>query len=299
MAVVDSETINSGSELLKQWGQLGDAALIGAVILGLAVVIAIVIYIVFQYKKARMEQSAKDKRSQDYVESNNKVAVKLDKMAKSITDSYNESTKTITESLKNINDSLNSLKTSTDIYSNHNIDFKKLLISAIDKMDVISIVIHNILDKTRGVMSLKDSIYLIKLYFMKLIYQEIERSVHESLKENDFVNRTEYVTNKVRTNIGVILSNYRTDLGEFELPFNVSKFFKLDSASTSERFMLVDLIWLSIVDIFRSNKNLQEKKEEASLKISNVISDYVSEILNQEDIDSSTTKNYSKIKSNH
>jgi len=298
MAAVGT-TIESSSDLVKHWGQLSDAALVGAVSLGLAIIIAVVIYIVFSYKKYKMIQSAKDMRSQEYIQSNEKVGNKLDRLSSTMSRINLENTKSLNESLSNINNTLGEVKSIIDVSNSQTNDFKSILVSTIDKIDIMSLIINTLLDKTKGVISDKDSLYLVKIYFYKIICNEIEKVIHHSLEENDFINRKLFVTDKVRTNIGMILSTYRSDLIEFELPFSVNGFFKIDSSSTSERFMLVDLIWMAVEDIFTSNMMIKEKKEEASLRIINVIRDYITEIFIQEyDVDENPG-NYGKVISNH
>lgn len=296
--MADSETLSSGAELLEKFSKLEGYTLLSATILGVLIVVAVIIFIIFKYKQSKVDLEHKSRRAKQYADSSLRIERKLDSMSKAITTSFQATSKNMVQVLGDVNKNLTSLRNLMAGLDHQSTDFKAALIEALGKIEDISKVVDYIMDKTKGVMSGKDSYFLIKLYFFKVICYEIEKVVHKSLVENDFVNRRTYVTDKVRTDIGNVLSTYRADISEYELSINAGVFFKVDSSSVSERFMLVDLVWRSVEDLFTSNMTIDEKKEEASLRILNVVKDYTTEILAHEFSDAKDDS-YVKIKSNH
>jgi hypothetical protein len=281
---VDDRIIDSAGDLISKWGQLEATALICAVVLGIAIISTIVIYMIFQYKKEKMIQDGKFKRSKEYSSNVSRIENKIDIVSKNIIDMIQNVLQSNNSALNDVKTNLNLIRNSLDGLENFDSDMKLLLNKCIEQSDIVLKTVNDILVKTRGILSIKDSYYIIRLYFYKVIFFEIEKLIHEMIEEDEYKTRRDFVTNKIRTDIGVILASYKVALCEFDMEINTNKFFKVDSNEPKERFMLVDLLWSELKMIFPTDKSIKQKKEEASLKINNVITDYISEIAMNENI---------------
>jgi hypothetical protein len=123
------------------------------------------------------------------------------------------------------------------------------------------------------------SLKLIQSTLTSGVCKEIVFAVERSLAENRSEERKEFVSEKVRTIIGDILAEARNDLRGYPLAFNPDLFFPVYQAPHGgERFILVDQIWMGVEPSYRKGASLQERTEEARLKISNVLKDHVAQI---------------------
>lgn len=279
---VDKGALESGARLVDAWGQLSSAALVGFTVLGISIVIAVIVYIIFKFKNNRAIEDAKNKRAKLYADNMKKLEAKIDNGQAKVDRSINDGNSKVVAALNIINESIGKsnreltiLKSSSQIESQH-------LVSVATKINEIERHIEGLIASTSGIMNEGDSAYLIKTYFYKVVMTECDKVIKASLKENDYDTRPEFVSKKVRTRVGNILSEARATLHGLPVSINFSSLFKIDDMSTSERFLLVDIMWSGIKELFSSDMSLDDKYEEATLRVSNIIRDYVSEIFARE-----------------
>lgn len=274
--VVDTHSTN---ELLETWGTLDSAAILGAVILGISSIIAVIIYIVFRYKQFKAEQDAKNERLKEY----RKMYSGMEKAIKDLS-------KQLPEALKKFEDK--------QIAALHEIDSHLISLANgfknhKEQTDNLSLVLgrtkditEEVLTLTCGTIGLDDSLSIVKTFFLNVAYYRIEKIIHKSLIENDYESRSEWVMDHVKSEIGDILSECRSNLNEIGLSVPVAKFFKIDSGQAKERFILCNIIWNELEEFYTSPRTYEQKMEESSLKLKNIIKDYLAEVCHQ--LESST-----------
>jgi hypothetical protein len=233
--------------LVKTWGELRDSAIWASVIIGVIVAICFIIYYIIQYKKSKIAQDAKNNRA-------SQIATSNDELKASVTELIN----TVKAHAKNEEEvvwpSVEGLKNN----------------------------VQELTYRVNGTIDTRDSLNIIRLVFLKGVYYEARDILNEflSIKEVDFKVREQYIKNKIRTNIGEVLTKYKATSADFKLSFNSNLFFKLDSTEI-ERFILVDIIWSETREYFLSQLKYEQKLEECSLKLFNIIKDYVNTIISE------------------
>jgi hypothetical protein len=299
---VDNKTLDSGAKLVQAWGNLSESAIIAATILGLSIIAAIVIWIIYKFRHNKILTEQKNKRAQGYRITISKLENKVDGLLDKLGIKHSE-VKDLVVGVQTTLIELKSEITSLKEQSNANDVENRLVLSTIgDRINNASVILNHILDKTEGTIPIKDSELLIRIYFLRIIYFESEKIIHKALEENGYKSRPDYVADLVRTEVGKMLSSCRGELNDFQLSINPSKFFKLDSGSISERMLLVDMIWDGVESLFTSKADIHQKMEEASLKLTNVLNDYISEIFSRETHTESfvrTKSDFGRSKSQH
>jgi len=143
---------------------------------------------------------------------------------------------------------------------------------SINKVDTCLV---SLLTYTSGTINYQDSVRLVKDRFLKEIRRSVYYIIEKSLAENDYENRKEFVSKKVKTAIGDLLQECRDDLNSYKLAINPRDFFLVTREPGVERFLLCDMLWNEIESLYRSRVDLRHKLEEANLNIENVIKDYL------------------------
>jgi hypothetical protein len=134
--------------------------------------------------------------------------------------------------------------------------------------------------RASGQMTKASSLRQIRRQFAKEITPSICFTLERSLTENKYEERRQFVSQKVKTNIAVLLADTRQDMRGSPLAFNPDLFFTTypDSEGGGERFVLCDLLWDRLEPLYRKNSALKDRLEEAFLVIQNTVHDYVEAI---------------------
>lgn len=266
---MDSEQIAAAAKLVSQIGLLRDSIIWAVLALGAIGSITFVIWNWIAYKKHRSTEQAKDARSKQNADAMQAQAVAMRGM---------------TGTLATLNASqAGSLKRIDAISTNMSSEMRDMR-GIIGQVDAL---VKRVLDKQEGVASLPTSVMIVQTYFYKVLFSDSVLIIHKSLHENDFKNRAPFITNKVKTDIGKVMSSIKAELSELDLSFDASTFFKTEFES-SDRFVLVNMIWDSIKGLYLTEQSLYDKWEEASYKIMNTIKDHFASI-RHEAIEGTTT----------
>lgn len=241
--------------ILKAWGELRDVAIWGLIILGVMIAICFIVYIIIQSKKAKIAAEAKNHRAKTISSSNDKLSSSIDEMKNSIIQLTS-----VIQGQRQINEEM-----------------------VWPTLDGLKSEINKLSSKTSGIIDRHDSINIIRIVFFKAIYYEVRDHLNEFMfiKESDFKTREQYLADKARTNIGEVLGKYKGTLQGFKLSINPNLFFKLDSTESTERFILVDIIWSDLKTYLNSQLRPEQKFEEISLKLFNIIKDYLNTIISE------------------
>ncbi len=257
---MDAEQLAETTKLVTQIGLLRDGIVWAVIILAGMGTISFIAWIWISYKKQRNEQMSKNARAKQTADGYNAQALALRKLTESMaTFNVNQSTyiKKIDQTIANTALSMRDLQ---------------------GTLTQVDILVKRVLEKQDGVASLPTSVMVVQTYFYKVLFSDAVFIVHKSMHENDYKNRAVFIANKVKTDIGKIMTSMKAELADLDLAFNPSIFFKLENESSSERYVLVDLIWEAVKPLYMSNDSLYNRLEEASYKIMNTIKDHFATI---------------------
>ena len=144
-------------------------------------------------------------------------------------------------------------------------------------------VVTELKDRTEERISFSDTLRLIDTYFQRITARATE-IIYQSLAENDYANRREYVSKRVRTQLGSFIDLMRADLNEYNLNFSYTIFLltymnPAEDGAGGERYTLCDLIWATIEPLYLGhNQPLLQRQQEAKLLITNTVRDHYSYI---------------------
>lgn len=142
--------------------------------------------------------------------------------------------------------------------------------------------IRTMSSKMDGKMSRNDSARFIHHVFEQDLFSDVCAVAERSLRENDYVARSVYVRDKIRTAIGESLIDARNTLSSYPLSLNANAYFVVNPDHAGERFVLVDLLWAVLEPKFNHDAGiLTHRIEEAYLAIENCLRDYTSRIYTQ------------------
>jgi hypothetical protein len=207
-------------------------------------------------------EDAKAERARLYSESLSKLA-----------DAMNDHNRESTSKLAQVSDSVNKVTSETE----------KLT----EKVDAIS-------RKTKGVMSVDNTLTIIETYYSHVV-NCAQRIVEQSLRENDYETRADYISRKIRTRIAEHITFARDQLHAINtLAVDPERFFityvNSEDASFGERFQLCDLLWSAIEVCYTPRgtdgnqatirRDLEDRIEEAKLLIENTMHDHYTNIAN-------------------
>lgn len=267
---MEADQLAETTKLVNQIGQLRDGIVWAILIIAILGAVSFIAWIWISYKKQHNSEASKNARSKQAADVTAAQTLALRKL----TDQFSISNANHTAYMKKMDDTI---KNVADTMAN--------IQGTISQIDVL---VKRILEKQDGVASLPTSVMVVQTYFYKVLASDATMIVNKSLYENDYRNRAVFIANKVKTDIGKVMTSIKTELADLDLAFNASIFFQLESESAGERYILVDLIWDSIQGLFLTEQSLYNKWEEASYKIMNTIKDYFSAI-RYENIEGTTT----------
>lgn len=257
---MDAEQLAETTKLVTQIGLLRDNIIWAVIILAAMGTISFVLWMWMSYKNKRDEQTSKNARAKLTADSNNAQAAALRKL---------------TESMASFNtNQANYIKKIDQTIANTALSMRDLQ-GTLTQVDVL---VKRVLEKQDGVASLPTSVMVVQTYFYKVLFSDAVFIVHKSMHENDYKNRAAFIANKVKTDIGKIMTSMKAELSDLDLAFNTSMFFKTENDASSERYILVDLIWEAVKPLYLSNDSLYNRLEEASYKIMNTIKDHFATI---------------------
>lgn len=133
--------------------------------------------------------------------------------------------------------------------------------------------------KIRGIIPDIDASNIIKVYFNNIIRREVSYLVEAQIIENGFIENSDFIRVKMKTNIGELLRKCADELKGLKLPLPVKNIFVSYNDDDGERYQICDLIWEPISVILASKKDKSKKIEEAKIVISNVVNDYINPII--------------------
>lgn len=206
-----------------------------------------------------------------------------------------------------INTLSSSISENTTLISSNYQDLKISIDTNSDRLMSLTNEVHELKDKTSGIMSVDDSLSIIGTYFSH-ISREVSFILAQSLSENDFDNRADFISKKVRTSIADVVVEARKNVCNIEtLCIDPRRFFKIyinEDNLSGERFILCDLIWNAVVPIYKKDYTLKMKIQESKLLVKNVTNDYFNSIKNivkseVEQTHTATTSLYKKTHSDH
>jgi len=163
--------------------------------------------------------------------------------------------------------------------------------------------------KSKGTMPLDSTLSIIETFYSNIIYRA-QSIIEQSLRENDYANRAQYISRKVRTMLADFIYGQREELRKINtLAVDPDQFFRVyinddtkriqrvadnaDSQPASdafirevqgERFILCDIIWRAVEPCYTGSVlsdddiPLQGRIEEAHILLQNAVHDHYTHI---------------------
>ena len=274
---MDSEQLAAAAKLVSQISLLRDGIVWAILLLAAMSSVVFVLWNWIAYKKHKSTEHAKNIRSKQMADAMQENAAAVKDMTRAV-------------NVLNAGQAAN-IKRIDAVTMNMSAEMRDIR-GIIGQVDVL---VKRVLDKQEGVANLPTSVVIIQTYFYKVLYGDTVLIIHKSLHENDFKNRAAFITNKVKTDIGKVMSSIKSELTELDLAIKPEIFFKTEFES-SDRYVLVNMIWDSVKGLYLTEQSLYDKWEEASYKIMNTIKDYFATIKHQEVEGTSTFAKYDRNK---
>jgi hypothetical protein len=175
-----------------------------------------------------------------------------------------------------LSDNLNVMKSELEVQGAMRISHFGAMIEAQGR---INTQLTDMNKKIRGIIPDVDASNIIKVYFNNIIRREVSYLVEAQIIENGFIENSDFIRVKMKTNIGELLRKCSDELKGLKLPLAVKSIFISYHDDDGERFQICDLIWEPIAIILASKKDKSKKIEEAKIVISNVVNDYINPII--------------------
>lgn len=136
--------------------------------------------------------------------------------------------------------------------------------------------VRNCLD---GKINKANSLRVIHAKF-ESVQMRLQYVVERSLQSNGYNGQEQYIADKLRTEMGDVLSEARQQLERLDLSVDCSYIFSLKNQDGTERYILCDEVWEAVQSLFsQEEQDIRNRIEHARLKIRNVVADYVSKRL--------------------
>jgi Na+-transporting methylmalonyl-CoA/oxaloacetate decarboxylase gamma subunit len=110
------------------------------------------------------------------------------------------------------------------------------------------------------------------------MFRNICGVIERSFVENHFVERREFVTDKVRSRIRDCIIKAREELLELPLSVNINEYFLTTDDESGERFVLCDTAWVKISVLFADQRSVEVRMEEVRLILENLIQDLIGRV---------------------
>lgn len=148
-------------------------------------------------------------------------------------------------------------------------------------MSVASMV-KRMTDKVEGRLSRDDSKKFIAAKLNADMYRAICGIIEKSFIENHFAGREAFISDRVRSRIRDVMVATRAELKELPLAMTVDSYFPTTTDDLGERFALCDQIWNKVSHLFEDRRPAEDRMDEASLLIENIIKDHIARTMRRD-----------------
>ncbi len=255
---MDAATVTAWTAFLAQLDAVRWWLLLGIVLLALGATWAFFYYLRFRRDERREVEKGKAQRSVAYAGS-------LDDLRG-----------TVTHLTAGVSKLTVAIDASADRAERNSAQNSKAVDHLSDNVAKMAQRLSSLVNKIDGRMSVQDSCRFIHHAFQHDLYREVCLILSAALRNNDYANRAQHVTRKVRTAMADAMTEARAYLTTYLLAVDPTEYFVVDQTASGERFVLVDQIWTAVEPKFNHGAgSLEHRTEEANLLIENAIRDYV------------------------
>ena len=150
-------------------------------------------------------------------------------------------------------------------------------------VSVVSVV-KRLADKVEGRLSREDSSKFITGKLNADMFRAICGVVERSFNENHYMGRETFIADRVRSRIRDVMVAVRSELKELPLAVPIEPFFPTVTDDNGERFTLCDQVWSKVVHLFSDKRQADERMDEASLLIENIIKDQIARVSRRDQV---------------
>ena len=151
-------------------------------------------------------------------------------------------------------------------------------------LERMTMVLEELRDRQRGVMSQSDSLRLICNYFNDVVKDEIQQIFRWSLLNNHYESRKDFIRKKIKTKMAEVFTLAKKSLNEFHLSVDLDKFFPTYKSDNAIYYRLVDDLWDTIEPVYDSSRYKNDMPikdqqiEEMMIGVNNVIVSFCASI---------------------
>lgn len=143
-------------------------------------------------------------------------------------------------------------------------------------------VVKRLADKVEGRLSRDDSRRFVSNKLNADMFRGVCNIVERSFNENHYLGREAFIADRVRSRIRDVMVATRAELKELPLALSVDPFFPTTTDDAGERFTLCDQIWNKVAPLFEDKRPADERMDEASLLIENIIKDHIARVIRRD-----------------
>ena len=140
--------------------------------------------------------------------------------------------------------------------------------------------LEDLLQRITGTLDKESSFHLIDKFFADFA-RDVGSIFTYSLEHNGYLERPEFIRDRVKTQMGQSFEALRESLQHFQLSVPIAPFFETRETDHRERFVIVDRLWTDVEPLYTSKVGLPGKLDEMRLIVQNLIKDYLTKAKKQ------------------
>ena len=235
---MDPDTIAKMTDMIRALNDMRTAVILFVIGFAVLTFCGFMYYLRWKAKKETAERKEEDKRQREKMERANKYSSALQGVAQALAVVNNR----MDASLASVQTTLQSHQQTLQSVNQMTISTLVRLDGAINNMIGAN---KELTERLTAKMTPKDSVAYIQRVFLSEIYHAVLELTRTAIVDNGYEDNKEFISNRVRTEIGGVLRVFRSELASFNaLTVRVPDFFEMESADPLvERFVLCNQLW--------------------------------------------------------
>jgi hypothetical protein len=254
---VTPETVQQAQQVIETLDRIKSGTFVGIIILVAMIAVVVVIFWYLRYKE-RVQDAA--------------TAENTEKRKEARQQAYLDAQKNLADSLNQL-----TLKFESDRRGQQGLieGVSESVVAMSLVMGRVETLVNTILAKQSGEIP-DEQVFVLADCLLNTAFCERARGVFtQSLLENDYEKRAEFISRKVRTELGSVLSTMRNYLRGVPCHIKTDKFFVVDRDNGAERFVLVDTVWHACEALYRDHQTpTAQRLEQLKYLVTNTVRDY-------------------------
>lgn len=279
---MDPETIAKMTEMIRALNDMRTTVALFIASVAVLAFCAFMYYLRWKAKKELAERKEEDRRQKEKTDRAAKYAGALH----GVVESMHSVNKRMDAAMASVQATLQSHQQTLQSVNQMTITTLVRLEGAIKGLASSNI---DLTERLTAKMTSKDSVTYIQRVFMAEIYHAVLSLIRQAIVDNGYEDNKEFISNRVRTEIGSILRQFRADLDSFSaITVRVPDFFTMETDDPLvERFVLCNTLWdIAETYLKEGTKDSADEHQEmirrrladAEVVVQNAIRDYFSAI---------------------